>query len=373
MTTNSATVPIREGRTLPETTIGGYLIERLHALGVEDVFGIPGDYILTLYKMLEESPIRDRRHDPRGQRGLRRRRLRAAPRARVRLRHVLRRRPERVQQHRRGLCREVAGDRRLRLAGRPRARPEPAAPPQGPRVLHPARGLREDHRRLGRARRPGDAPSARSTACSPRRSGTSGRSTSSSPATWSRPAGPRRTARPPACRRATPMRSARPSTRPSSCSEGEAADDPGRRRGPPLRPPGRPDRPGRVGEPADRDDDPGQERDLRGAPPVRRRLRGGDGPRRGDGVRRGVRLPADARLLPDRHQPRHLHGQARPVEVHRRDERGPADPPPPLPRRPARRLPPRPPRPRAEAARTRRFRPSRRARASRGCPARTCP
>lgn len=39
------------------TTIGSYLIERLYALGVDHVFGIPGDYILTLYKMLEESPI----------------------------------------------------------------------------------------------------------------------------------------------------------------------------------------------------------------------------------------------------------------------------------------------------------------------------
>ena len=39
------------------TTIGQYLIERLHAMGVNHVFGIPGDYILALYKMLEESPI----------------------------------------------------------------------------------------------------------------------------------------------------------------------------------------------------------------------------------------------------------------------------------------------------------------------------
>ena len=38
-------------------TIGSYLIERLHAMGVDHVFGIPGDYILTLYKMLEASPI----------------------------------------------------------------------------------------------------------------------------------------------------------------------------------------------------------------------------------------------------------------------------------------------------------------------------
>ncbi len=47
-----ATVPIPA-----KTTIGSYLIERLHEMGVDHVFGIPGDYILTLYKMLEESPI----------------------------------------------------------------------------------------------------------------------------------------------------------------------------------------------------------------------------------------------------------------------------------------------------------------------------
>ena len=39
------------------TTIGKYLIDRLGSLGVEHVFGIPGDYVLGLYKMLEESPI----------------------------------------------------------------------------------------------------------------------------------------------------------------------------------------------------------------------------------------------------------------------------------------------------------------------------
>jgi indolepyruvate decarboxylase len=46
---------------LPESshiTIGQYLIDRLHALGVEHCFGIPGDYVLGLYKMLEASPIR---------------------------------------------------------------------------------------------------------------------------------------------------------------------------------------------------------------------------------------------------------------------------------------------------------------------------
>ncbi|MDE2509059.1 MAG: alpha-keto acid decarboxylase family protein [Planctomycetota bacterium] len=38
-------------------TIGEYLIERLQAIGVEHIFGIPGDYVLGLYKMLEDSPI----------------------------------------------------------------------------------------------------------------------------------------------------------------------------------------------------------------------------------------------------------------------------------------------------------------------------
>ena len=38
-------------------TIGSVLIDRLHKLGVRHVFGIPGDYVLGLYKLLEESPI----------------------------------------------------------------------------------------------------------------------------------------------------------------------------------------------------------------------------------------------------------------------------------------------------------------------------
>ncbi len=49
----------RNGWTSAEPiTIGQYLVERLGALGVEHVFGIPGDYILQLYKLIEESPIR---------------------------------------------------------------------------------------------------------------------------------------------------------------------------------------------------------------------------------------------------------------------------------------------------------------------------
>ncbi len=39
-------------------TVGQYLIDRLWALGVEHIFGIPGDYVLQLYKLIEQSPIR---------------------------------------------------------------------------------------------------------------------------------------------------------------------------------------------------------------------------------------------------------------------------------------------------------------------------
>lgn len=39
-------------------TIGGYLIQRLMDYGVKDLFGIPGDFVLQFYGMLEESPIR---------------------------------------------------------------------------------------------------------------------------------------------------------------------------------------------------------------------------------------------------------------------------------------------------------------------------
>jgi indolepyruvate decarboxylase len=38
-------------------SIGRYLIQRLQDYGLRDIFGIPGDYILTFYGMLEKSPI----------------------------------------------------------------------------------------------------------------------------------------------------------------------------------------------------------------------------------------------------------------------------------------------------------------------------
>jgi TPP-dependent 2-oxoacid decarboxylase len=53
----NTTKPSGNGASRRGATIGEYLLERLSALGVKHVFGIPGDYILTLYKLIEESPI----------------------------------------------------------------------------------------------------------------------------------------------------------------------------------------------------------------------------------------------------------------------------------------------------------------------------
>jgi indolepyruvate decarboxylase len=46
------------GKAASGRSVGEYLIDRLRAHGVEHVFGIPGDYVLGLYKLLEGSPIR---------------------------------------------------------------------------------------------------------------------------------------------------------------------------------------------------------------------------------------------------------------------------------------------------------------------------
>jgi indolepyruvate decarboxylase len=41
----------------PNPSIGDYLIRRLQDYGIRDVFGIPGDYVLSFYTMLEHSPL----------------------------------------------------------------------------------------------------------------------------------------------------------------------------------------------------------------------------------------------------------------------------------------------------------------------------
>ena len=42
----------------PTTSIGSYLIQRLHAHGVRHVFGLPGDYVLGFYDLLQRGPLR---------------------------------------------------------------------------------------------------------------------------------------------------------------------------------------------------------------------------------------------------------------------------------------------------------------------------
>lgn len=42
----------------PHLTIGTAVLDRLHRLGVRHIFGIPGDYVLSLYQLIEASPIR---------------------------------------------------------------------------------------------------------------------------------------------------------------------------------------------------------------------------------------------------------------------------------------------------------------------------
>ncbi|HEX5544791.1 MAG TPA: thiamine pyrophosphate-binding protein [Nitrospira sp.] len=41
-----------------KATIGSTVLDRLHRLGVRHIFGIPGDYVLSLYQLIETSPIK---------------------------------------------------------------------------------------------------------------------------------------------------------------------------------------------------------------------------------------------------------------------------------------------------------------------------
>lgn len=50
--------PAESSRNGEEQSIGAYLIQRLQDYGITDIFGIPGDFVLQFYGMLEESPIR---------------------------------------------------------------------------------------------------------------------------------------------------------------------------------------------------------------------------------------------------------------------------------------------------------------------------
>ncbi|HUY33518.1 MAG TPA: thiamine pyrophosphate-dependent enzyme [Pirellulales bacterium] len=49
--------PLGRGNSTAGVSIGEYLIRRMGDFGIRDVFGIPGDYVLGFYSMLEQSPI----------------------------------------------------------------------------------------------------------------------------------------------------------------------------------------------------------------------------------------------------------------------------------------------------------------------------
>ena len=102
--------------SLARLSIGDYLIRRLQDYGIGHVFGIPGDYVLQFYSMLEHSPIDVVGYHARRLRRLCRRRLRPGPRHGRGVRDLLRGRAEPVQLHRRGLRREIAGGGHHRLA-----------------------------------------------------------------------------------------------------------------------------------------------------------------------------------------------------------------------------------------------------------------
>src|SRR5262245_2117125 len=62
MSSALAPTPTRDGSSpsapaASPTTVGQYLVDRIISLGVRHVFGVPGDYVLGLYKLMEDSPL----------------------------------------------------------------------------------------------------------------------------------------------------------------------------------------------------------------------------------------------------------------------------------------------------------------------------
>src|SRR6476469_1562442 len=51
-------VTIKSTSMSDKATIGSAVLNRLHRLGVRHIFGIPGDYVLSLYQLIETSPIK---------------------------------------------------------------------------------------------------------------------------------------------------------------------------------------------------------------------------------------------------------------------------------------------------------------------------
>ena len=48
---------LQRPESVTSLSIGQYLIRRLSDYGIRHVFGLPGDYVLTFYSMLEHSPL----------------------------------------------------------------------------------------------------------------------------------------------------------------------------------------------------------------------------------------------------------------------------------------------------------------------------
>ena len=126
-----------------DVSIGGYLIQRLQDYGIGHVFGIPGDYVLSFYTMLEQSPLKTvgcTREDCAG--------FAADAYARVHGMGALCVTYcvgglERLQLDRRGVCREVAGGDDHRFAGAARAGSQPAVASHGAQFSHAVRRVRE--------------------------------------------------------------------------------------------------------------------------------------------------------------------------------------------------------------------------------------
>ena len=53
----SAPRAVDRSRSITQLSIGEYLIRRLGDYQIRHVFGVPGDYVLRFYSMLERSPL----------------------------------------------------------------------------------------------------------------------------------------------------------------------------------------------------------------------------------------------------------------------------------------------------------------------------
>ena len=126
-------------------TIGSAVIDRLHQLGVRHIFGIPGDYVLSLYQLIDASPIQHvgtTREDCAG--------FAADAYARINgigavcvtycVGGLNTRERDRLR-----LCRTVAGGAAHRITGTLGACSHALHAPHGAGLFHATRGLREDH------------------------------------------------------------------------------------------------------------------------------------------------------------------------------------------------------------------------------------